>query len=97
MPTQPASSTFSLSLPARQVVWRNGWPRFASTGPDDSHRKVVEHWLDVVWQWVALPLLFGLIGATQKRRSRSERCAGSRPFNPAQHFLECRMYSSQPL
>ena len=47
---------------ATAAAWGAGFPRFASTGPNAAHATVVEHAVASIWQWIAAPLLFGIVG-----------------------------------
>lgn len=44
------------------TLWTNGWPRFLSQGKNPHYGTAVEHHVALFWEWVAEPLLFGLVG-----------------------------------
>lgn len=44
------------------TLWTNGWPRFLSSGKNPHYGTAVEHHVALFWEWVAEPLLFGLVG-----------------------------------
>ncbi|CAE7737422.1 SLC9B2, partial [Symbiodinium microadriaticum] len=46
------------------MCWQNGWCGAMSTGPSNSYHHEVEHHVAKLWDYIAQPLLFGIIGAS---------------------------------
>lgn len=46
------------------MCWQNGWNGPLSTGPSNSYHHEVEHHVAKLWDLIAQPLLFGVIGAS---------------------------------